>query len=98
MTTSRNRLHQNKLQAFTEFCKFFGWVQTPTKGGFEVLRMRHPDNKDPLLIYRQLKAKEHLTSHGVADRMVSRFLDQPEPTDTALKPTAEHASNNVPWE
>ncbi len=98
MTTSRNRLHQNKLQAFTDFCKSEGWQSVPTKGDFEVLRMRHPDNKDPLLVYRQLKAKEHLTTHGVADKMVDKFLGHRTATDeSSLKPMAEHASEDLPW-
>lgn len=99
MSTSRNRLHQNKLQAFADFCNEQGWSHVPLKSPFEVLRMRNPGVRDPLIVYKRLEAKEHLTTHGPADAMVSLFLDQPHyDRRINLKPVAEHASDDVPWE
>lgn len=103
MTRSRNRLHVTKLQDFTEFCSARGWAQQPIKGGYEVLRMRHPEHKDPLLVYRRDAVHlVHYTCHGEADRMLNAFLGHPKGTqasvDTHFSPTAEHAAEPLPWE
>jgi hypothetical protein len=74
--TSRNRLHQKKLNDFAQFCSERGWKEEPFKGNFEVLRMRHLAHKQPLLVYQQLDAKEHLTTHGIADRMLNQYLKE----------------------
>lgn len=99
MSTTRNRLHQNKLTAFTEYLVQNNWTQVPLKSEYEVLRMRSPEYRDPLIVYRRDNAKEHLTTHGVADKMLSKFLGHAHyDTKAYYKPTAEHASDDVPWE
>lgn len=57
----RNLLHRNKLEDFKKWCAKRGWYQVPCIGFFEVLRMRHPMSKKPMIIFKRSGAKEHLS-------------------------------------
>lgn len=72
--TSRCELHTSKLQEFADYCKTKGWVEEPTKGEYEVLRMNKTTSKFPLLIYRRLRQTEHYTVSGVATILVAAYL------------------------
>lgn len=73
--SSRSTLHTSKLAEFTAFCASKGWAQEPCKGAYEVLRMRHPLVKEPLLVYRTDKAKrEHYTTYGQSSQMLAAYL------------------------
>jgi len=56
------------------FCEGRGWTVEPAKGGYEALRMRHPDRKDPLIVHDRDGANEHYTTWGESARMVSAML------------------------
>lgn len=71
---SRCLLHKNKIDEFAKWLFERGWKKEDTKGFYEVLRMRHPRHKDPLIVYYRLNAKEHLTVHGVALEMSRQFV------------------------
>lgn len=76
---SRSRLHIDHLQEFATFCETRGWKTEKPKGTYEVLRMRHPEWRDPLFVYKRHTNSSggelvHLTTHGNADNMVSAWL------------------------
>jgi hypothetical protein len=72
--TSRSELHTSKLRDFADYCATKGWVEEPTKGEFEVLRMTREKSLHPLLIYRRLRQTEHYTVSGVATILVAAYL------------------------
>ena len=72
--TSRCELHVSKLREFADYCTNKGWVEEPTKGEFEVLRMTRLKSNAPLLIYRKLRQTEHYTVSGVATILVAAYL------------------------
>ncbi len=74
MTNSRCTLHFKHLPEFIAFCEQLGWTMEPTKDPFEKLRMRHPLSKDPLFLHSRIAAKEHLTSWGISDQLVRKFM------------------------
>lgn len=71
---SRCTLHKEKLDAFRAFCEWRGWTAEAPKGLYEVLRMRHPDRKDLLIVHERDGATEHYTTWGESARMVSAML------------------------
>lgn len=71
---SRCLLHKTRLEEFRDFCASQGWVLEPTKGDYEVLRMRHKDVKEPLMVHEKSGAKEHLTTWGYSQKWVQKFL------------------------
>jgi len=73
----RNLLHINKLEEFKMWLQEHGWKECPVKGAYEVLRMRHPNEKPPLLIYTRV-GKEHLTVYGKGIELVYMWLEDRE--------------------
>ncbi|WP_067753019.1 hypothetical protein [Orrella dioscoreae] len=71
---SRCTLHKTRLAAFQTFCEGRGWTAEPTKGDYEVLRMRHPDRRFPLIVHDRHDAPEHYTTWGESARMLGPFL------------------------
>jgi hypothetical protein len=71
---SRCTLHKSKLAEFQNFCEANGWQPEHHKGAYEVLRMRHADRRDPLIVHSRLEAKEHYTTWGESSRMLARFI------------------------
>lgn len=75
---SRSTLARNKLDDFRAFCESKGWLSEPVKGGFlgyEVLRMRHPDWKEPMIIHQRNNTESvHLTTWGNSADMLRRYL------------------------
>jgi len=74
MSRSRNRLHKTKLKEFSDWLLWHGWAPEKCKGFYEVLRMRHPDQKELLLVYDRNDAKEHYTTFGISNDMLNKFL------------------------
>ena len=79
-TRSRSLLHKNKLKAFRAFCEQHGWRVEPNKGVYDALRMRHPNNREPMIVYWRGHCPEHLTVYGVGLDMVRAFTQKPKPT------------------
>lgn len=71
---SRCTLHKSKLVEFRDFCERHGWYYELPKGDYEVLRMRHPDCKDPLIVHDRVRGS-HFTTWGESARMVNQYLD-----------------------
>lgn len=46
-------LHLDRLDDFAAFASGRGWFRVPTKGAYEVLRMKHPESPRPLVIFRR---------------------------------------------
>lgn len=97
--SSRSTLHISRLAQYTAFCASKGWAQEPCKGDYEVLRMRHPLVKEPLLVYRSDKAgREHYTTYGQSAQMLAAFLHGGE-RRTEERPVAiTESSDTPPWE
>jgi len=57
----RGKLHITKLDAFADWLKKDGWELEEPKGIFEVLRARKEGRKRPLIVYKKIDAKEHLS-------------------------------------
>lgn len=75
---SSHRLHVSKLEAFAAFCSKEGWQRVDTKGDYEVLRMTRIGS-NPLIVHTKLathagNAPVHLTLHGVAEKIFTRFV------------------------
>ena len=75
-TRSRSRLHHSHLEAFKAYLVELGWVEEPTKGIYEKLRMRHPRYNDPLIVHSKEEATQHYTTWGHSDRLATGFLNQ----------------------
>lgn len=79
MDRSRCTLSVTKLCLFRDFCKQKGWVQVNAKGYFEVLRMQHPNEREPLIVHTKLQTKAgnepvHYTTWGNSAKLVNQFL------------------------
>lgn len=72
---NRSTLHVNKLDEFKAFCESKGWVSEPLKGDYEVLRMRHKEQKYPLILFSRIGA-QHLTVFGIGMKMTRTFLHE----------------------
>lgn len=70
---SRNLLHQSKLQDFIAYCESLGWKCEPNRDN-EVLRMRHKDNRHPLIVYQQIGAEQHFTTWGTSESLARQFV------------------------
>lgn len=73
--SSRCKLHFNQLEAFKAFLIGRGWVEEPTKGPHEKLRMRHKRERDPLILHARDSATEHFTTWGLSERQAQAFLN-----------------------
>jgi len=71
---SRCTLHKSKLATFQAFCEARGWVAEPSKGDYEVLRMRHPERRDPMIVHERSNATEHYTTSGESQKQVRAFI------------------------
>ncbi len=69
----RSLLHKSRLGEFAGWLADKGWAKKKTKGGYEALRMRHP-NEGILIVYMKSSATQHCTVQGIAYRMARAFL------------------------
>lgn len=74
--SDRNLLHITQRDAFAAFCAKRGWVEESCKGAYEVLRMEHPKQLHPLIVYKKLRATEHLTVYDASERLATLFFEQ----------------------
>lgn len=72
---SRSRLHFNQIAAFIEFCESQGWCKVPVKGDYECLRMRHPGQKEPMIVHSTNSASAHFTTWGKSDSLAKKFIE-----------------------
>ena len=72
---SKCMLHKSKLDEFKEWLVLRGYSQEKTKGIFEVLRMRF-DKSNILIVYDRIEAKEHYTTHGLAEDMLKIWFKE----------------------
>lgn len=73
---SRNLLHKTKLEEFRLYCEAHGFQTLEPCGEYEVLRMRQQNSKEVLIVHTTLNAKEHVTVHGIAERMARNFVNK----------------------
>ena len=59
MPFNRSELHISKIDEFAAWAEKKGWKREPTKGYYEVLRMRKPGRK-PLILYKRIRT-DHAT-------------------------------------
>ena len=72
---SRNTLARSKLAEFEAFCASKGWATSNEGVEYEVLRMRHPDWREPLIVHqRSDQGSMHLTTWGNSADMLRRYL------------------------
>lgn len=50
----RSTLHVNQLEAFAKWAESEGFTLEPTKGTYEVLRLRHPKRRHPVIVYDRI--------------------------------------------
>lgn len=79
MNRSRSELRKDDLEDFRAFCEQSGWRQQERKGDYEVLRMRHPEIKEPLIVHKRLKTvcgniPRYLTTWGQSQRMATEYV------------------------
>ncbi len=77
---SRQRLHLKHLSEFTKFCEGLGWVSERVKGDYEVLRMRHPNSKELLIVHDRHSASQHYTTWGMSNDLAKIFYRQKKET------------------
>ena len=70
---NRDQLHQNKLDEFVEWACEQGWTSEPTKGVFEVLRLR---NGKRLALGYQRGGCDHVTVYGESATLVKEWMRQ----------------------
>ena len=71
---SRCQLHHKHLDDFVAFCTSSGFTRVPTKGDYEVLRMKPPHRGHPLIVHTRADAKEHFTTWGVGAELANQFF------------------------
>ncbi len=91
---SRDLLHFNHLEEFKTYCKGYGWMEQPTKGYYERLRMKNPHRASCLIVYVKADAKEHFTTYGEAQRMTMSFLSAKRKLEGKREPDSKRKEAN----
>lgn len=80
MARTRSELHVRKLDDFVAYLEANGWAKVPTKGPYEVVRLRHPSHKSggPVIVYTKTQTLaggpvQHLTIYGQALAWWNRY-------------------------
>lgn len=68
MATDRATLHLSKVGEFAAWLERRGWVAVPTRGEYEVLRMRHPEQAKPLILYARDRTDHATFGYDQASR------------------------------
>lgn len=71
----RGLLAESQLEAFKAWAAERGWVEEPTKGDYEVLRLRHPSALHPAIYHQRRRSTLHVTSWGVGYDLARSFID-----------------------
>lgn len=74
LTGDRCTLHLKSLKAFVAWAETKGYRKEPTKGTFEILRLRHADGGIPILFFTKIRSKEHVTCQRDGLKLVRRWL------------------------
>jgi hypothetical protein len=76
--TPRNRgyLALHLVRDFALFLSRMGWKEEPLKGDtcYQLLRMRHWKEKDPLIVYQKGTATKHATVYGLGADLAKKFV------------------------
>ena len=72
---NRCTLHESHLTEFRAWLVKDGWTLEPPKGFYEVLRAARPGRR-PLIIFRKLRAQQHLSVQDQDMVIVRRFLKE----------------------
>lgn len=70
---NRCKLHLTKVDEFADFVSSLGYQREPTKGYYEVLRIRK-DNEPPVLFYNRKGMTDHATVYGKGLGLVEKYL------------------------
>ena len=68
----RCKLHLSKLADFARWANSVGFQQLPTKGEYEVLRLKHGES--PVLIWHRRDGTDHATSAVREARLVRKWF------------------------
>ncbi len=68
----RSRLHHTKIEEFAVWAIAQGFQRLPTKGDYEVLRLKK-DGRDPVIMYKRLST-DHVSTFGYGSVLVNRWL------------------------
>jgi hypothetical protein len=79
MPQDRSRLHLSKVGAFADWAEGNGFTREPTKGEYEVLRLRPDGGGAPLIWFRRDRGDHATTQYqrrgeGSPVRLVNRWL------------------------
>ena len=80
MARSRSTLHFSKLEEFTAWLESKGWRSVELKGPYETLRMVNKGKYGlrTLLVYCKDGATQHLTTSGISEQLVQKWLRERE--------------------
>jgi len=100
VSSVRGLLHLNRLDAFAEWAKTLGWQREPTKGFYEVLRLRHPRVRVPIVLYSRGEPTSHVTVpfEGPALSLINRFMKEAKHKNKAAGATPRPLSQEKPDE
>lgn len=98
---ARNLLAIHKLDAFTAWLDKQGIEHRPTDAAYQVLQVRVVGDPRWHPIYKKDAATVHLSVPGALVSLVRKFVHEGKYAgrvdEHQLKPTVEHAADNVPW-
>jgi hypothetical protein len=84
---SRNTLARSKLPEFVAFCESKGWVHEPDGSPYVVLRMRHPDWREPMIVHQKNDTESmHVTTWGNSADMLRRWMRSRRETKGVVAP------------
>lgn len=108
---NRNTLAIHKLDDFKAWLDEHGIEHRPTTADYQVLQVRLPNDPRWHAIFKRENAKFHLSTPAPLSGVVRAFVSGEAPVTNGanfvpmsrrgydnLKRTAEHASDDVPWE
>lgn len=70
---SRNLLSLTKVESFAQWAVTQGYKVEPTKGSYEILRLRKK-GKSPILFFKR-NSGEHATSYGDGTALVQQWIN-----------------------
>lgn len=85
--TSRRHLHLSKLDDFAAWAATRGWERVPTKGRYEVLRLRQ-DGQDDIVYFKRENA-EYATMVGKGSVLVYEWLEETEKNQQSIDTSAK---------
>ncbi len=74
MPINRSQLHQSHFADFKAFAATRGYVAEPTKGDYEVIRLRLTSGGAPLLFFQRLRSDHATVQTAEANRLVTEYI------------------------